>query len=162
MKTRAAEDKDVPEMLAIFNHEVRNGASVYDDVEQTLEERHRWFRNLRDGDYPVVAAEDEGRLAGFAALVPFHVRRGYRYTVVASIYVADGYRRRGVGRALCEALLAAARARGYHSIIGGISAENTASLKLVQSFGAEQAGYFKEIGFKDGRWIDEICWQIKL
>jgi phosphinothricin acetyltransferase len=39
-------------------------------------------------------------------------------------------------------------------MIGGIDAENNASVRLHQRLGFEYTGRLKEVGFKFGRWLD--------
>jgi L-amino acid N-acyltransferase len=84
---------------------------------------------------------------------------GYRFTVSGSIYVKPGRRGAGVGRALSKCLLSAARERGYHCILAGVNSENRASIALLESFGFERVGHFREIGQKNGRWHDDVCLQ---
>ncbi len=110
----------------------------------------------------MLVAEVDGRLVGYCALTPFHPNTGYRLTTTASIYVHADHRRSGVGHAMCAKMWDEAKARGYHTVIGGVNAKNTASLELLKSFGFKEAGYFKQIGNKNGEWFDEICLQLML
>jgi len=160
MLIRPAQVKDAEAIAAIFNYEVDHGLSHYGDTRQTIEERSEWIVRLRHGEYPVLVAEEGARVVGFAALTPFHPLSGYRFTVTGSIYVDASIRGAGVGRALASALFAAAKERGYHSILAGVNSENKASITLLKSFGFEQVGYFKEIGFKAGAWRDDVCLQL--
>ncbi len=60
---------------------------------------------------------------------------------------------------LLEALLNAARLRSLRSIIAAIDSENTVSIRLHAKLGFEEAGRFKQIGFKFGRWLDAVYMQ---
>lgn len=59
-------------------------------------------------------------------------------------------------------LIARAKAAGHHTLLGGASADQTASLALQESLGFERAGYLKEVGFKFGRWLDVVYSQLML
>jgi phosphinothricin acetyltransferase len=50
-------------------------------------------------------------------------------------------------------------ARGLHSMIGGISLPNDASVALHEKLGMHKAAHFRQVGFKFGRWIDVGYWQ---
>jgi len=44
-------------------------------------------------------------------------------------------------------------------MIAAIDAQNEASLRLHEGHGFERAGYFREVGFKFGRWLDLVFLQ---
>ena len=148
---RLARSEDVSVLTAIYNNEMVCGNANYESEPQSEADRLSWLEGLQKRGYPVVAAESDGGVVGFAALTPFHSLSGYRFTVSGSIYVQAGYRRRGVGRALCRRLLEEAVERGYHCILLGINSENVASLALLESLGFRRAGHFRK---KDSRMGD--------
>ena len=124
--------------------------------------RREWFDDKRAKGYPVLVAEAEGAVAGFATYGPFRAWPAYRYTVEHSVYVAETARRQGIARRLMKALLERARAQDYHVVIGGIVAENTASLALHEGLGFEKVAHFKQVGYKFGRWLDLTFMQVLL
>lgn len=93
---------------------------------------------------------------GWASLSPWSDRAAYAKTVEVSVYVAEEHRRRGVGRRLLQALVAAGRAHGHHSLLARISADNDASIRLHARLGFTVAGTLHEVGTKFGRVLD-IC-----
>lgn len=102
---------------------------------------------------------DEGGVVGFASAVPFRSRAAYGRTAEASIYVAEGARRKGVGRALGEAILGELGNAGYHSAIGVVALPNPASERLLGGLGFRSVGTIREAGFKLDRWWDVHLWQ---
>ena len=102
---------------------------------------------------------DEGTVVGFASAGPFRSRAAYGRTAEASIYVAEGARRKGVGRALGEAILGDLGSAGYHSAIGVVALPNPASERLLQALGFRAVGTIREAGFKLDRWWDVQLWQ---
>ena len=93
---------------------------------------------------------------------PFRNRDGYRFTVEASVYIRHDCHRRGIGRAILIDLIDRARKLGYHALIGGASAEQTASIALQESLGFQRVGCFKEIGYKFDQWLDVVFMQLML
>ena len=70
--------------------------------------------------------------------------------------MASDQRGRGLGRLLLPPILDAGKARGLHTILAAIDAENEASIQLHASFGFQRVGLFKQVGFKFGRWLDVL------
>ena len=99
---------------------------------------------------------------GWATFGPFRAKPGYRFTAEHSVYVRDGLRGRGVGRALMLPLIAEARARGLHSLVGGVDAGNAGSLAFHERLGFERVAHFREVGHKFGRWLDLVFLQLPL
>jgi L-amino acid N-acyltransferase YncA len=103
-----------------------------------------------------VVALQEGRVVGWAALVP--VSDGCVYGGVAeeSVYVSEQARGRGVGRRLLEALILRSEQQGFWTIQTGIFPENEASLRLHEAVGFRVVGVREQIGKLDGRWRDVV------
>ncbi len=112
--------------------------------------------------YPWLVAEADGAVLGYAYASRFRERSAYRWAVETTVYVADGAQGRGVGRALYEALLTNLRAQGFTQAIAAISLPNDASVRLHEAVGFMTAGTYRQVGWKQGRWIDVGLWQIAL
>lgn len=147
----------------ILNEAILNSTAIYDYQPRTAAAMAAWFGAKERGDFPVLGLLDEnGALAGFGSYGTFRAWPGYKYTVEHSIYVAAGYRRRGLGKELLQATIAAAREQGFHVLVGGIDSENAVSIRLHQAFGFQHAGRLKHVGFKFGRWLDLDFYQLTL
>ena len=109
----------------------------------------------RDGATGVLpAGGGSRRVAGYATYGPFRPHDGYRHSVEHSIYVDAAFRGRGLGLLMLDALLVRARSAGFHVMIGGIAAENAASIRLHEKAGFERAALLREVGRKFDRWLD--------
>jgi phosphinothricin acetyltransferase len=150
----ASSRAQLPEILAIYNEVIRNTTAVYSDEEVTLENRERWFDAKGAQGFPVLVATDSSGVVGFGTFGEFRPWPCYRASVEHSVHVRADFRRRGVGRALVEALIDAAAAMQKHVMIAGIDAENVNSISLHESLGFEVVGHFREVGRKFGRWLD--------
>jgi len=109
-----------------------------------------------------LVAEHEGQIVGYAYSTAFNERPAYRWSASVSVYVAEGARGAGVGRALYEALFARLRERGIRMACAGITLPNEASVGLHESLGFEQSGLNREIGWKHGAWRDVGWYQLEL
>jgi phosphinothricin acetyltransferase len=154
MQIRDARENDLPAMLEIYNDLIATTTSIYRDEPATLEERRAFFRTRTDAGYPVIVAEDETGVVGYATFGDFRSWPGYRFTVEHSVYARQDRRGAGVGGALMAELIARAKAMGKHVMIGGVDAANEASLRFHERLGFERVAHFRQVGFKFGRWLD--------
>jgi L-amino acid N-acyltransferase YncA len=97
-----------------------------------------------------------GEVVGWAALSPASTRRCYAGVVENSIYVAQGARGLGIGRALLEALIGGAEAAGIWTIQTSIFPENRASLALHERCGFRVVGTRERVAKRDGIWRDTV------
>jgi L-amino acid N-acyltransferase len=153
---RDARPEDLPDMTGILNELIARTTAVWTLTPTTLAARSAWLAERRSQDFPVLAAEGEGRLLGFASFGHFRPWEGYAGTVEHSVYVDAPARGRGIGRALLAALVVRAEARGLHAMVGGIEAGNAASLALHAALGFREVGRLPEVGRKFDRWLDLV------
>jgi L-amino acid N-acyltransferase len=158
---RPAAEADLPRILEIYNHEVAASTATYDTEPRTEEEHRKWFRH-HGPLYPVLVAECEGAVRGWASLSPWSERLAYSRSVEVSVYVALESRRAGLGRLLLQALVEAGRERGHHALLSRISSDNEASIRLHEALGFTTVGVLKEVGVKFGRLLDVTIMEMLL
>ncbi|WP_228539392.1 metalloregulator ArsR/SmtB family transcription factor [Nocardia sp. XZ_19_385] len=105
---------------------------------------HRWV------------AEIDGEIAGWAALGPVSTRSCYSGVAETSVYVADGRRGRGVGKALLHKQVNAADEAGLWTLQSSIFTENRASIALHHGAGFRTVGVRERIAERDGIWHDTV------
>jgi len=162
MQIRDAVETDVPAILAIHNEVIATSTAIYSETPSTLAERVDWWRSRVASGFPVIVAEDESGLVGYASFGEFRGRPGYRFTVEHSVYVRQDRRGSGAGVVLMTQLIDQARAGGKHVMIAGVDAENEASIRFHERLGFERVARFKEVGYKFGRWLDLVFLQLIL
>lgn len=157
MLVRPADPADLPAILAIYNEVIATSTAVYAFDPVPLAERTAWYEARRALGYPVLVADDGGRVVGFSSFGDWRgAWPGYRHTVEHSVHVAAGLRGRGVGSALVAALLPLARDAGKHVMVGAVDAANEPSLRFHDKLGFERVGHFREVGRKFDRWLDLV------
>jgi phosphinothricin acetyltransferase len=158
MLIRDALESDLPAILDIYNYEILHGVATFDTEAKTLEDRHQWFRS-RGTDYPILVAEENGTVLGWASVGPWSERKAYQGTVENSVYVQKNFQGRGIGKLLLEALILETRKKGYHTIIARIAESNATSVRLHQQQGFVTIGVLKEVGHKFNRLLDVTLMQ---
>jgi phosphinothricin acetyltransferase len=157
---RAARATDLPGILAIYNEVIASSVAVYSIEPSTLQERATWLATRTERGFPVIVAEVERQVAGFASFGEFRgVWPGYRYSVEHSVHVRSDQRGRGIGTRLTSALFPLATAMGKHVMIGGIDADNEISLRMHERLGFQRVAHLHEVGRKFGRWLDLVLMQ---
>jgi L-amino acid N-acyltransferase len=159
---RDASAADLPTISAIYNYYVLHSTCTYQVDPETLADRQAWFDVHSPDKYPVVVAELDGRVVGWGSLSKFHARAGYAPTAEPSVYIAHGFHRRGLGRTILQSLIERARLAKFHSLIGGTSADQSASIALQESLGFTRVAHLKEVGQKFGRRLDVVYMQLML
>jgi phosphinothricin acetyltransferase len=158
---RNAKLSDLKQITRIYNWAVANSSATFDINEQTIEERTVWFGHYGEM-HPLIVAEMDGKVAGYACLSKFREKEGYRRSAEVSVYVDPDLHGRGIGKSLLSEILDRGRTLGYHVIIAGITADNEISIKLHEKFGFKASGHLKEVGFKFDRWQDVLFYQLIL
>jgi phosphinothricin acetyltransferase len=159
---RLATEADLSAINEIYNYYVLCSTCTYQLEPETLEGRQAWFRAHPAEKYPVTVAEFDSQVIGWGSLSKFRDRAAYDGSVEASVYIRQDAHRRGIGRTLLTDLIQRARAIGFHTLIGGASADQTASVGLQESLGFQRVGRFKEVGYKFGQWLDVVFYQLML
>lgn len=142
---------DWPAVRAIYAEGMATGNATFDTV---IPEWAEWSATHRS-DARLVARID-GRVVGWAALMPVSTRACYVGVAEVSIYVASSRRERGVGRALMTALIAAAETAGVWTLHSSIHADNTTSLALHDRTGFRVIGRRKRIARRADGWADTL------
>lgn len=133
MHIRDATDADWPRIYPFFSRIVAEGASYVYPEAMTLDEARPWWMERPPGR--TVVAEEGADLLGSMKMAPNRAGRG-AHVATASFMVDPRFAGRGVGRALGEHLVAAARADGYRAIqFNAVVETNTVAVRLWRSLG---------------------------
>ena len=163
MRIRACETTDIPAIAAIYRVAVLEGSASFEIDPPDEAEMGRRRRALLDGNFPYLAAEIDGTLAGYAYAGLYRARLAYRSTVENSVYVDERFQRRGVARRLLDSLIETAAERGFRQMIGVIGdSANFPSIRLHETAGFSHVGTLRAVGWKHGRWLDTVLMQREL
>ena len=153
---RDASAADAEAICIIYNQGIEDRLATLETEPRTPAERAAWLL-ARGPRHPViVACEGGGRVVGWGSLNSFNPRPVYDHVADFSVYVERGWRGRGVGRALLDALVERARALEYHKLALAAFPNNGAGMRLYEQAGFRQVGVYKEQGRVDGRWVDIV------
>ncbi len=159
-----ATETDLPDVLSLYRHYVRNSVVTFDEKPPTLAAFRSKFRHLQKLGYPFrIARSPKGTLLGYAYVFPFREKSAFRKTVESSIYLGPAATGRGLGTVLLADLIEHCTNAGLKEIIAVIADHGAeASLALHQKFGFVETGRMGKVGFKFERWIGIILMQRSL
>jgi L-amino acid N-acyltransferase YncA len=152
--TRSADRDDAAAIAAIYNQGIEDRGATFETTPRTPAEMASKIE-LADR-FPLLVAEDAGVVIGWAGLSEYRPRACYDGIAEFSIYLDRAARGHGIGRVLLEALVEAARQRGFWKLVSRVFPFNRASLALCRSCGFREVGTYEKHGRLDGRWLDVV------
>ena len=157
---RSATAADIPAITAIYRPAVLTGTASFELSAPDEAEMGRRLAAVLDAGFPYLVAEVDGTVAGYGYLGAYRPRPAYAWSVENSIYVALDAQRGGVGRALLAALIDIATQRGFRQMIAVIGdSGQRGSIGLHRAAGFTFCGTVHSVGFKNGRWLDQVLMQ---
>ncbi len=159
---RDAETGDVEAITAIYNDAVLHSTAIWNDDAVTIDDRTAWHAERIARGYPILVAVDDTGVLGYATFGDFRPHDGFRHTVEHSVYVRDGERGRGIGKALMIELIDRARRLGKHVMVAAIESSNTGSIIMHKRLDFMQVGRMPQVGAKFDRWLDLTLLQLVL
>ncbi len=161
IKIRHATQGELIAINDIYNYYVLNSTCTFQTEPESMKNRRVWFKE-HGPKYPLIVAEEDGEVIGWASLSKFKKREAYRPTVESSIYIRNDRLFKGIGAVLLSELIKSAGEIGYHSIIAVISSDQGPSIKLHEKNGFIKVAHLKEVGRKFDRWLDVLYYQLPL
>lgn len=152
MNIRSMTRADWPRMMEIYAQALEKGISTFQQTCPTYED---WDKAHRPDSRLI--AEVDGTIAAWAVLAPTSARECYRGVVEVSIYVAEEFQHRGIGKKLMAALEEEAEKAGCWTLFSVVFEVNKPSLALHEACGFRTIGYRERIA-KDrfGNWQNTI------
>jgi L-amino acid N-acyltransferase YncA len=140
-----------PAVVEIYKQGIQTGNATFQSDVPSWEE---WDKNHL-AHSRIVALEDDG-VVGWAALTPISGRCVYAGVAEVSVYVADGYKGKGIGKQLLRTLIVESEKNNIWTLQAGIFPENGSSVAIHEASGFRKVGYRERIGQMQGQWRDTI------
>ena len=151
--------QDLDAITEIYNQAIINTVATFDTNPKTLEEQKDWF-SRHGPKYPILVAQQDGLVVGWASLSMWSDRCAYSDTAEVSLYVKEDHQGKGIGRKLSEAIIQAGQNAGLHTVIARIVEGNETSIHIAESLGFRHIGIMKEVGQKFGKLLDVYLMQL--
>src|SRR5581483_1463776 len=162
LDVRSALETDAEAIARIYNYYVHNTVITFEEEPVSAQKMAARIAEVQNASLPWLVALLGDALVGYAYANKWKSRSAYRHSVETTIYLERGHEGRGIGKRLYSELLSLLRAQGIHVAIGGAALPNEASVALHEKLGFERVATFRQVGFKQNRWVDVAYWQLLL
>ncbi len=157
---RAIQEQDAKAISDIYNYYIENTVITFEEDTVNTQDISKRMATIQSADLPWLVVEDElGEILGYAYASKWRERFSYRFSVEVTVYLSPEQSGKGLGTQLYQALFTELKSRNIHSVIGGITLPNPASVAMHEKFSLEKVAHFKEVGFKFEQWLDVGYWQ---
>lgn len=155
---------DIDAITAIYTEAVLNGSGSYEVEPPSRDDLRQRFDGFVAQGFPILIAEEEGLVLGYAYASYFRTRPAYRWLAEDSIYISPEAKNKGVGKLLLRELIERVTALGFRQLLAviGDGENNIGSVRLHESLGFRHCGRIEGSGFKHGRWLDTVLMQLPL
>lgn len=153
IQSRPAEPRDAMVIAAIYNVGIQRRTATFETRLRTGDDILMW---LDDPLHPVLVAEDDGQIVGWASASTYRSRACYEGIAEISIYIDDDRQGQGIGKQLMRAFVDACEEAGLWKLVSRIFVENAASRALCQRCGFREVGIYEKHGKLDGVWRDVV------
>jgi phosphinothricin acetyltransferase len=148
---RELKEEDYPSVKLIYEQGIATKNATFETEAPVWEEwNKKYMEQCR------FVAEQNGDIAGWAALTAVSGRCVYAGVCEVSIYVREDQQGKGIGRKLLSELIASSEKNNIWTLQAGIFPQNAASIKLHLDLGFREVGKRERIGKMDGVWRDTV------
>lgn len=158
---RAATPADATDIAEIYSESVARGDATMDETPWTAAHVADLMAKHSDREGFIVL-EQAGAILGWGVFKHYSPRTGYRFAGETATYLRRAETGKGHGSRIKQALIERCRAAGYHHLVARVFADNAASVAYNQRLGYEIVGTQRQIGFRNGRWVDVTILQLIL
>ncbi len=155
---RKYEDKDIPEIISIFNYYSLNTLANYMPVAMS-EEQFPHFKAVSKNDSIYVMENVNKEVVGFGLLKNYFAGPCFAKTVDAGYFLRQDYTGVGLGKKFLDYLIERAKEMGMTQMVANVSSQNPHSIAFHKKNGFELCGTLKDVGEKFGEKFDIVWFQ---
>lgn len=146
-------------VVDIYNEHIELAVSNMVDTTKDASEIEKWVLNFNDREGLYVCVDESDVVIGWGIIKRYSDREGYKFACETAIYLKSAETGKGYGSQMKRFLIKECKRLNYHHLVAKIFSTNTASIVYNEKLGYEIVGRQKEIGFRNGKWLDMIIMQ---
>jgi L-amino acid N-acyltransferase YncA len=152
---RSAALADAEAIARIYNQGIEERIATFETEPRSTADMQAYISE-REGHYPVIVAERDGRVVAWAAAGAYRSRTCYDGVCEFSVYADRAARGTGAAQAALQGLIDACETAGFWKLVSRIFPENVRSRGLCRKVGFREVGVYYRHGKLDGQWRDTV------
>ncbi len=157
---RSVEQQDAKAITGIYNYYIANTVITFEEELIGTNDINNRIKAVKKAKLPWLVAENEaGQVVGYAYATKWRDRFSYRFSVEVTVYLSPEHGGKGFGTLLYKELFKQLKENNIHSVIGGITLPNAASVAIHEKLGMKKVAHFEDVGYKFEQWLDVGYWQ---
>lgn len=153
--------EDAKDIANINNYYILNTCITFDIDKLQSKDMEEKIKKKKNKE-PWIVYEEDNKILGYAYVGEWRSKAAFNFTKEVTIYLDINKKGKGIGTKLMEELLKRCKEYGIHTLISVITMPNDVSVTLHERFGFKQVAYYKEVGFKQEKWLDVGSWQLHI
>ena len=159
---REANIKDSKQILDIYSPYILKTPITFEYSIPTLEQFKKRVENTLE-KYPYLVCEENNEIIGYAYAGAYKGRKAYDFTAELSIYIKEGYDKKGIGKNLYSALIDILKKKNLQILYACITIHKTlGSNQFHEKLGFKKIGFFEKSGYKDYNWYDTAWYSLEI
>ena len=127
-------ENDLDTIKKIYDHYILNSTATFHGEKITIKELKE-FLFISHPRYPSFLIKENDEIIGYCFLTQYKKRQAYERSAEMSIYLKPENTGKGIGAVALKYLEDSAKKAGIHVLIGTLSGENHASIRLFKKSG---------------------------
>lgn len=145
MLFRIAENKDLINIVKIYNQAVEIGGTTADTEFQTVESKSNWFADFQL-PYFILVCEIDNKIVGWCSIAPYRKgRKALSKSAEISYYVHNNFKGKSIGSNLIDLSIEKAKENGINNLLAIMLDTNILSKNILLKKGFIVFGHLPNI-----------------
>ncbi len=152
-------DTDLQFICDVYNYYIKNSTATFhtehvniDEIKTIVPYQHHKYETF-------IIKNGNGESCGYAYLGYYKPRQAYDRTAEVTIYLKPEMNGKGYGKTTLNIIEDVARKKDIKVLLGVITAENKASVRVFEKCEYEKCAHFKQVGEKFGKILDVVVYE---
>lgn len=154
-------EKDLPEVKTIYDWYIKNSTITF-HTEPIGIDQLKSFLYISHPVYKSYLIDKDDEISGYCFLTKYKDRQAYDRTAEVTIYLKPECQGSGLGSAALKKMITVARDAGLKNLLGVITGDNEASIRLFERAGFTKCAHFRNVGEKFNQVLDVVAYQLEI
>ena len=151
-------EKDLTIVKEIYDYYILNSTATFHTERISIAELKEIIP-VNHSRYKAFLIYDNGEVCGYCYMAPYKKRQAYDRSAEITIYLKPGFTGKGIGKKAIQKMETIALGNGIRVLLGILTGENNASIRLFETCGFEKCAHFKKVGEKFNKILDVVAYQ---